>query len=78
LITVYSKPDCKGCDLTKGRFVREGVPFQELSVLEHRDALLAMGYSSAPVVVVDDQDHWAGFRPDRIQAVTERYGRSVA
>jgi glutaredoxin-like protein NrdH len=25
-----------------------------------------LGYSAAPVVVVDDHNHWSGFRPDLI------------
>lgn len=25
-----------------------------------------LGYSQAPVVVVDEHDHWSGFRPDKI------------
>ncbi|BDZ40026.1 hypothetical protein GCM10025863_26400 [Microbacterium suwonense] len=25
-----------------------------------------LGYSQAPVVVVDEQDHWSGFQPDEI------------
>ena len=31
-----------------------------------------LGYSQAPVVVVDDQDHWSGFRPDKIERVAKR------
>ncbi len=28
-----------------------------------------LGYTEAPVVVVDDEDHWSGFRPDHIDRV---------
>ena len=31
-----------------------------------------LGYLQAPVVVVDDDDHWAGFRPDHIERVAKR------
>lgn len=38
------------------------------------DAALAyiseeFGYSAAPVVVIDDHEHWSGFRPDLIGAL---------
>ncbi|KJQ99410.1 NrdH-redoxin, partial [Gordonia sihwensis] len=31
-----------------------------------RDYVLSLGYLQAPVVVAGD-DHWSGFRPDRIK-----------
>ena len=34
-----------------------------------RDYVMAMGYLQAPVVVANG-DHWSGFRPDRIKALT--------
>ncbi|MCP2286971.1 Glutaredoxin, partial [Promicromonospora umidemergens] len=44
--------------------------------LSENDAALEyvkeLGYSQAPVVVVDDQDHWSGFRPDKIERVAKR------
>jgi glutaredoxin-like protein NrdH len=32
-----------------------------------------LGYLQAPVVVVDDDDHWAGFRPDHIERVAAHF-----
>ena len=34
-----------------------------------RDYVLGLGYLQVPVVTTDT-DHWAGFRPDRITALT--------
>lgn len=34
-----------------------------------RDYVIALGYLQAPVVVAGDQ-HWSGFRPDHIKALT--------
>jgi len=34
-----------------------------------RDYVMALGYLQAPVVMAGD-DHWSGFRPDRITEVT--------
>jgi hypothetical protein len=28
-----------------------------------------LGYTEAPVVVVDEHDHWSGFRPDQIDRI---------
>ena len=35
---------------------------------EARDYVMGLGYLQAPVVVAGD-DHWSGFRPDRIKAL---------
>ncbi|QBR73330.1 glutaredoxin family protein [Microbacterium sediminis] len=33
-----------------------------------------LGYSQAPVVVVDDHDHWSGFQPAKIRELAARIG----
>ena len=56
---MYSKPLCVQCDATK-----------------HADALAkvkSLGYVQAPVVITS-QDHWSGFRPDKIKAITADAG----
>lgn len=49
------------------KFDKLGIPFEELYVEDHRDYLLSLGYSAAPVVEVDFGDgataHWANYRP---------------
>ena len=35
---------------------------------EARDYVMALGYLQAPVVVAGN-DHWAGFRPDRLKTL---------
>jgi glutaredoxin-like protein NrdH len=35
---------------------------------EARDYVMALGYLQAPVVVAGNE-HWSGFRPDRIKAL---------
>ena len=37
-------------------------------MLEARDYVMALGYLQAPVVVAGNE-HWSGFRPDRIKAL---------
>jgi glutaredoxin-like protein NrdH len=70
-VTVYSRPGCQPCKLTIRELERLGIDYVKLDVTEHPEALetcKALGYMAAPVVVAGDQ-HWAGFRPDRIKAL---------
>lgn len=72
-ITLYSKPGCFGCRKTAEKFIALGVPFQEVDLSVTPAALEYvsedLGYSQAPVVVVDDHFHWSGLRPDLIDQV---------
>lgn len=69
-ITVYSKPRCPQCDATYRVLDKQGVEYTSVDVSEDLDALefiKGLGHQQAPVVVAGD-DHWSGFRPDRIKA----------
>lgn len=73
-ITVYTTgPACMQCRLTKTALSAVGLGFEEIDVRQAPDALdfiqNELGYSQAPVVVVDDEDHWCGFQPDQIRRV---------
>jgi glutaredoxin-like protein NrdH len=53
---------------------REGIPFVEVDVEQDAEALeyiKGLGYAAAPVVVYGD-DHWSGFRPERIKGLNPR------
>ena len=70
-ITVYTKPRCPQCDATKRHLTKKGVEFELVDLTqdsEARDYVTSLGYLSAPIVIADG-DHWAGFRPDRLDAV---------
>lgn len=71
-ITVYSKPMCVQCDATKRAMNKAGIAYDVVDVTEDADALdrvKSMGYAQAPVVVAGE-DHWSGFRPDKIKAIS--------
>jgi glutaredoxin-like protein NrdH len=73
-ITVYTTgPACMQCRLTKTALTAAGLDFEEIDVRQSAEALDyiqdELGYTQAPVVVVDDQDHWSGFQPDQIHRV---------
>lgn len=77
-ITVYTTgPGCFKCKLTKQALTDQGVPFVEVDVTKNEAAhtyiTAELGYSEAPVVVVDDQDHWSGMRPDHIERIARLY-----
>ncbi|EFU61017.1 glutaredoxin [Actinomyces sp. oral taxon 180 str. F0310] len=70
-ITVYSKPRCPQCDATYRALDKQGVSYERIDVTQDPESLAfikGLGYQQAPVVVAGE-DHWSGFRPDRIKAV---------
>lgn len=72
-IRVYTKPNCKQCDLTKEALTKKGIAFEVDDILEPGNlaAAQALGFASAPVVMVGDEG-WAGFRPDKIEELAQR------
>ena len=73
-ITVYTKPACVQCSATFKALDKQGIAYQKVDITldsESRDYVMALGYLQAPVVVVAGNDHWSGFRPDRIKALAE-------
>ena len=70
-ITVYSKPNCVQCNATYRALDKAGVSYETVDVTADAEALAqvkSLGYAQAPVVVAG-QDHWSGFRPDKIKAL---------
>jgi glutaredoxin-like protein NrdH len=70
-ITVYSKPACVQCDATKRALKGSGLAFEVVDITQDdgaREHVLSLGYLQAPVVVAGDE-HWSGYRPDRIKAL---------
>lgn len=77
---MYSKPLCVQCDATKRALDKAGLAYEVIDITEDADALAAvkaLGYVQAPVVVTDG-DHWSGFRPDKVKALTGASARPVA
>ena len=71
LITVYTKPACVQCNATYKALDKQGIAYEKVDITldsEARDYVMALGYLQAPVVVAGDQ-HWSGFRPDRIKSL---------
>ena len=71
-ITVFSKPSCVQCTATYRALDAKGLEYQifDLSVDEKAlQTVKDLGYLQAPVVIAGDE-HWSGFRPDRIDELT--------
>ena len=75
MVTVYSKPACIQCTMTYRALDKASVMYTVVDVTENEAALEYvsedLGYSAAPIVVVDEHNHWAGFRPDLIAALAQ-------
>lgn len=68
-VTVYTKPACVQCNATYKALDKLGIAYETVDITvdsEARDYVMALGYLQAPVVVAGNE-HWSGFRPDRIK-----------
>lgn len=71
MITVYSKPACVQCTATTREMDKKGVDYTYVDITEDGAAMQTitdLGYRQVPVVINGD-DHWGGFRPDKIGAL---------
>lgn len=70
-ITVYTTNSCVQCNATKRKLAALGADYTEINVDNDdkaRDYVHSLGYVAAPVVIAGENDHWSGFRPDRLTA----------
>ena len=68
---VYAKPNCPQCVATCRQLEKCHLEYSKIDITQDPLAyqqVQALGYQSAPVVVAGE-DHWSGFRPDRINAL---------
>lgn len=67
-ITVYSKPACVQCTATTRALDARGLAYDLVDLTQDANAMemvTSLGYRQAPVVIANEE-HWAGFRPDMI------------
>ena len=79
-ITVYSKPACVQCNATYRALDKRGLSYDVVDITADEQALAhvkSLGYLQAPVVVAGE-DHWSGFRPDKIDALAARAASTVS
>lgn len=69
MVTLYTKPNCVQCNMTKKTLDQLGVAYESIDMMENEDALALVkekGFLAAPVVNVGEQ-WWSGFRPDYLK-----------
>jgi glutaredoxin-like protein NrdH len=74
MVTVYTKPNCIQCDMTKNWLDREDIPYTVIDLTENKqayDMVVEFGFLAVPVVVTND-GMWAGFKPDKLRSLSNR------
>ena len=70
-ITVYSKPNCGACDITKQWLDSNNLPYESINAYEDEQAMAELqkhGFMSFPVVTVNGFDRaWTGFELNRLE-----------
>ena len=71
MIKVYSKPNCMQCSFAKKYLDDNGVKYEEIDVINDKEALAMLrdkGYAQLPVVDIDGEFH-TGFQPSILAKV---------
>ena len=71
-ITVYTKPACPQCNAVFRALDTMGKKYRKIDIStdpEAREYVMALGYLQAPVVYAGPDNHFSGFRPDRLKAL---------
>lgn len=79
MLTVYSKPNCIQCEMTKMWLTQNKIPFETVDTESNPEALELLshyGWQTLPVVVIDDEfdnpdKAWSGFQIDKLESLME-------
>lgn len=76
MLTVYSKPNCIQCEMTKMWLNQNKIQFETVDVSEHPEKLEEIklnGFQQLPVVTLDKyfENAWSGFNVDRLEELKE-------
>lgn len=69
-ITVYSKSGCAECMFTKKFLEAKNISFEEKRVdtnANYLEEVKLLGYRSLPVIQIDEDETFTGYRPERLQ-----------
>lgn len=77
MLTVYSKPKCIQCEMTKMWLTQNKIPFETVDTEANPEVLELLshyGWQTLPVVAIDDEisdetKTWAGFQIDKLEAL---------
>ena len=79
MLTVYSKPRCMQCEMTKMWLTQNKIPFETVDVEANPGALELLrhyGWQTLPVVAIDDElgdntKSWSGFQIDKLEELID-------
>ena len=79
MLTVYSKPRCMQCEMTKMWLDQNKIEYENVDIEVNPGAFELIkhyGFTSLPVVVIDDEFEdpnktWMGFQVDRLERLME-------
>jgi glutaredoxin-like protein NrdH len=75
-VTVYTKYGCPQCDMTKLVLDGEGIEYETINVQDDEKAMEyvkeVLGLTSMPVVIVEGEEPFTGFRPDKLQEIKKK------
>ena len=72
-ISVYTKSACPQCKATRRYLDKADLKYEVIDLSEDPEAaqyVASLGYHSVPVVVVGE-DHWSGFRIEKIAELSK-------
>lgn len=77
MLTVYSKPRCMQCEMTKMWLTQNKIPFETVDTAANPESLELLshyGWQTLPVVAIDDEisdnsKSWSGFQIDKLEAL---------
>ncbi|KAB0622451.1 glutaredoxin family protein [Castellaniella defragrans] len=70
-ITVYSKPNCPQCELTKRDMDILGIEYETVDLTQRQDELerlIGLGHRGAPVVETE-HGSWSGYDQEKIKGL---------
>lgn len=76
MLTVYSKPNCIQCEMTKIWLDQNKIQYESVNVYDHPEKLEEIklnGFQQLPVVTLDEyfENAWSGFNVDRLEELKE-------
>jgi glutaredoxin-like protein NrdH len=74
-IIVYTKPVCVQCNAVFRALDKAGIEYRKVDIStdpEARNYVMSLGYLQAPVVFAAPDNHFSGFRPDRIKQLSNQ------
>lgn len=79
MLTVYSKPNCMQCEMTKIWLTQNKIPFEVVDTKANPEALELLshyGWQTLPVVAIDDEisdnsKSWSGFQIDKLEELID-------